>query len=793
MTWGHQTTKAQAAGSGVAHLVLLAGAVCSVLIAGTEDVWAIAVFLAAAGLALLIIRPVVRPAALPLFLIATFASLSLLAFLPQDCFSIPEWRRVLAELAAIPLADSVNPQPWLGWFWWWLLAGTCLLGVALLAGPLDTKALAHVLHASAFFVAVYAAISIFAMQSGWRYPFHGGAVFGFLPNRNHTATLLVVGAVISFGLMQWRLARGDKGAAAFAALCGAPSLAALLFFSTSRAGVVFLAVGLAVWATGAARSAAMRRRIFAAVAVLVVFAGVLFVVGGSIVRDRLATLWSEAVSVQMDDADKDVDFRQPIFRDAARMIADQPLSGSGLGQFRYVFPQYRVDSARAANVLHPESDWLMVAAETGIPSALVLAALLLWYGVACWKSRAVSGGMLRWTAASAVIAAALHGAIDVPWHRVSLGWFLLTIAASSVPSSGVAACAPGLLRTVFVAAGIAFIAAAGWIGHEKTSGRSPAPYQWPEISKKLQRLGEELRYEEAELVARAAVRRFPLTYESHYWLAGHLRAFADTGPDISAAVQAGRAVEPVLANVPAEQAVILQSVNADAAMEAWLLAAERAAAIATREDQEVLQRAGNYVDQAVAAFKGDARRQLELVRRLAYRPVLAAHWVTRAEQEAVAEFVPTITDVAKFLDALPSDLRGQVLLRWISLPDSARALDYMEQREVASPKGEFWPVLARHYAARGDLQSAVKRVALSCDIPLGELREGAPGLRGRIAGLLAQGNTVAARRMAAEAVWAQSPQKDHLAGALAYFASQNDWEMAWKAASRLVTATKNRQ
>ena len=792
MKTAREVTKGQVAGSGAANLLLLAGAAVSILIAGTEDVWAIAVFLAAAGSALLLVRPVARPAVLPLVLMAAFASLSLLAFLPQEYFLIPEWRRVLAEFAAIPLADSVNPQPWLGWFWWWLLAGSCVVGAVLLTGPLETKPLAHVLHAAALFVAVYAALSIFALQSGWRYPFHGGAVFGFLPNRNHTATLLVVGAVISFGLMQWRLSRGDRAAAVFAALCGAPSLAALLFFSTSRAGVVFLGVGLVFWAAGAARSAAMRRRIIGALAALVLFLGLLFVIGGSTVRDRLISLWTEVASVQMSEAEKDVDFRQPIFRDTAKMIADQPLSGSGLGQFRYVFPQYRVDSARAANVLHPESDWMMVAAETGIPSALVLAALLLWYGVACWKLRGVSGGMLRWTAASAVIAAALHGVIDVPWHRVSLGWFLLTIAASSVPSSGVAARAPGLLRLVFVASGIAFIAAAGWIGHEKVSGRSPAPYQWPEISKRLQTLGEELRYEEAELAAREALRRFPLNYEAHYWLAAHLRAFAGTAPDVSASVQAGRAVEPVLAKVPAEQAVILQPVNADAAMEAWLLAAERAAAIDAMEDREGLQGAGGYIAQAVAAFKGDARRQLGLARRLADRPVLVAHWVTRAEQEAVAEFLPTVTDAVKFLGALPSDLRSQVLSRWISVPDAARAVEFMEQREVGSPKGEYWPVLARHYAAQGDLPRAVQRVALSCDIPPGAPRNGDPGLRGEIAALVAQGNTVAARRVATEAVSAQSPEKDHLAGALAYFASQNDWEMAWKAASRLATATKNR-
>ncbi|MFM8720302.1 MAG: O-antigen ligase family protein, partial [Chthoniobacterales bacterium] len=685
------------------------------------------------------------------------------------------------------MADSVNPQPWLGWFWWWLLAATCLVGAALLTAPLETKPLALVLQAAALFVAIYASLSIFALQTGWKYPFHGGAVFGFLPNRNHTATLLVVGSVLSFGLMQWRLARGDKAAAAVAALCGAPSLAALLFFSTSRAGVVFLVVGLAVWAVGASRSPGMRKRILSAVLALIVFAGLLFVFGGSTVRDRLSLLWTEAVSVQLEGGGEDVDFRQPVFRDTTRMIRDFPLSGTGLGQFRYVFPQYRSDSARAANVLHPESDWLMVAAETGLPSALVLAALLVWFVFVCWRSRSASGGMLRWTAASAILAAALHGVIDVPWHRVSVGWFLLAIAASSVPSSGHSARVPGLSRFLFIVGGLAMIAAAGWIGHEKREGFDPAPYRWPQVSMELERLGNERNYEEAERAAQKAVRQFPLVYESYYWLAGHLRPFLGVKAEIDSAVSAARAVEPVLPKVAEEQAVILQPVDPDGALQAWVVAVNRATAIDAKEKRTNLSSAGNSIARSLAAFKDDQERQLQLARELADRPILAAHWINQADKDAAASFLPGIADEAQFLDALPPELRRQVLSRWISVPDSARAVAFMEQREAVSSGGEYWPVLARHYAARGDLPRAVRRVASSNDVSLDAPRSGDAGLRGEMADVSSQGNPVAARRMAKEAIDAKEADLEDLSAAMAYFASQNDWESAWKAASRLAT------
>lgn len=774
----------------VAQLLLLVGTAISVLIAGTEDALAVAVFLGAAGMAMFFVRPLFRPSMVPLVLLPLFCCLALAAFLPHEYFPMPEWRRLLAELGSVPLADSVSPQPWLGWFWWWLLAGTCFVFASLLTAPLETKPLALVLHGAALFVAVYASLAMFAFQTGWKYPFHGGAIFGFLPNRNHTATLLVVGSVLSFGLMQWRIARGDRFAAAFAALCGAPSLAALLFFSTSRAGVVFLIVGLCVWAIGASRSRDMRIRVLGAVAILAVFLGLLFIAGGSTVRDRLAGLWSETMSVQLEGGDKDVDFRQPVFRDTVRMIGDLPWSGAGMGQFRYVFPQYRKDSARAANVMHPESDWLMTAAESGIPSALVLLALLVWFVAVCWRSRSASGGMLRWTAASAVVAAALHGIIDVPWHRVSLGWFLLTVAASSVPCSGHPVRTPVMSRLMFVLGGLVLIAAAGWIAYENDQGRSPTPYAWPELSAEVQRLGAERRYDDGEVAAQKLVSAFPLRYESYYWQAGLLRAFEETGPEIEAAVNAGRAVEPVLAKVPAEQAVMLQPVDPDGAMEAWALAAERSAAIDEKEGRDEMPTAASYIDRAVTAFKGDNGRQLWFARRFGERPVLVAHWVTRADADAALTFLLGVADEKQFLDSLPPAQRQRVLARWITLSDAPRAVAFMEEREAMSPKGEYWPVLARYYASQGNLPGAVRRVASSCAITLQVPRVDDKGLRGEMAALIAQGNTVAARRLANDAVSAQKANPDDLAAAMAYFAAQGDWVSAWRAGSRLATEAK---
>jgi hypothetical protein len=55
------------------------------------------------------------------------------------------------------------------------------------------------------------------------------------------------------------------------------------------------------------------------------------------------------------------------------------------------------------------------------------------------------------------------------------------------------------------------------------------------------------------------------------------------------------------------------------------------------------------------------------------------------------------------------------------------------------------------------------------------------------------GNTAAVRRLLKESLEAEKPVPEQLAVAVAWYGAAGDWEMAWKAASRLATAAKNRQ
>jgi hypothetical protein len=132
-----------------------------------------------------------------------------------------------------------------------------------------------------------------------------------------------------------------------------------------------------------------------------------------------------------------------------------------------------------------------------------------------------------------------------------------------------------------------------------------------------------------------------------------------------------------------------------------------------------------------------------------------------------------------------------VLDRWIVLPSGAAAVAYMEARNGPSP-GAYWRQLAIYYAKAGDKVRAVGIVADAEGVALaGSVPDGA--FAQELAALQAQGNEVAVRRLVREALEAKEADLERLLVAMATYAAAGDWEMAWRAASRLVTAAKNRQ
>ena len=357
------------------------------------------------------------------------------AFLPMHWFSVPAWRHALESLPVVPLPSTVTPVPSQTGFWLALLTCTVLTGLFMLAQPVRSPTLLTLASAASLVCGVYAGLAIYAKRSGWHYPFSEDASFGFFPNRNHTATFLLTGGILAMGILGVTL-RGGRWV--YAVLAGGGltlCVAALLFYSASRGGVVFLLVGTLLWLAGLGRTH-RRGPVLVSCGAVLLAAGILFFSSGSVAQTRLTALVARSTEQAPAGGDKaanhssvaggdtPLDLRVLIYKDTLPLIRAFPLTGTGLGTFEMVFPQYRNASLSEMRSVHPESDWLMLAAEAGIPA--IGCVLIIFFLLARRLPPLAEHPFwpLRWGCVVAALAAILHGVVDVPAHHVSLGWWI---------------------------------------------------------------------------------------------------------------------------------------------------------------------------------------------------------------------------------------------------------------------------------------------------------------------------------------------------------------------------------
>jgi tetratricopeptide (TPR) repeat protein/O-antigen ligase len=166
-----------------------------------------------------------------------------------------------------------------------------------------------------------------------------------------------------------------------------------LFLTNARAGwvgmTVAFGVALLLWRPA-------DRRLYNAVAAI----AVLFVIGYSIAGwDRLNFFTSQ---------DPSLDFRREAWKAAVSMSADKPLAGHGPGRFPSFVAEYAserlstLSTAVRRSVHHPHNEFLLVAAERGLPSLLWLLAALGAAGLFLYRRHAV--WLLAGLAAATVVA-----------------------------------------------------------------------------------------------------------------------------------------------------------------------------------------------------------------------------------------------------------------------------------------------------------------------------------------------------------------------------------------------------
>lgn len=487
-----------------------------------------------AGLGLLWLIAPARRAPGRGFAVCAFGLLALgmLAWLPATWFATESWRRGL-ETVGVPLPVTLSPQPWLtaeallwlviGLAWMvWLLgqgwtAGTRVMIARILAGGMVLISLA----------ALVAWVSHFSIP-GWL----SERDFGPFPNRNHTGHVLALGGMLALGCA------ADAGrrerVKALPWLIGAGVILIALVVNYSRGGLLLFFGAIVLWAGLEAWQRKSWKTLAVGASLVLVLVSIVLVGGGAF-AGRFAGR-----------ADSQVAFRTFIWRDTLALIHASPWCGAGLGNFTALFPLFRNLSVNQQSVLHPESDWLWLAVETGwlgVATAVALAFIVLRGAFPF-----VSGSRrhLRGAAWAGAVAALLHAGIDVPGHRVGsafLALFVMVVArreegketeTSPRRASKTTAIASRLL-------GMAALGASAWF-----LSRIPDSAALAEL---LSRGG---RYPEAESAANRALVRAPLDWHA-YFTRGGARACQGRNIEALADFRRARTLEPHYAGVPFEE------------------------------------------------------------------------------------------------------------------------------------------------------------------------------------------------------------------------------------------------
>ncbi len=323
------------------------------------------------------------------------------------------WRGRFDE-AGFSLAWCSSPEPWVSMRAWLLLLGG-VVWAGWCAGQVWTNgARRAVCEGLAVGIGVIALVALAAPNGhvpGWP----NGIGLGPFENRNQSATLFAVGAFLALVCGEGRFRRLAGLRKRLGPLMGQGlvwmGLMAVYTLALARDGsrsgpLLFAGMTLA-WLLTARPPWRRKPETLGGWAVIGLLLGAFFLLTGRVVITRLAT-------------SNLMDFRIKIFSDSLGMIWDSPWTGSGLGCFGAVFPLYRHASIVQERVLHPESDWLWLVAETGLPGLLAMAGLAGWMGVRAWRGvRACGEGRaMRLAVCVACLGVLAHSFVDVPGHRL---------------------------------------------------------------------------------------------------------------------------------------------------------------------------------------------------------------------------------------------------------------------------------------------------------------------------------------------------------------------------------------
>ena len=607
---------------------------------------------------------------------------------------------------------QLSVEPLTSGFWALVLMASVFLGLFLLSSPPSDDRLRAVAPLMVAGCLAYGLLSLMIWKSGWVSPFwlkEAGSenTFGLFPNRNHTAGFLLTGAILAAGVLVDVLARGRIAPAILAAV-SLPVLASLLLAcSRSRAGLIFFVAGLVIWFAGLGKR---RPRwltvgsVFFAIVLVVLFA----TSGGPLLKRLLSTDPSEGGGGP----------RIEIAKDALGMISTAPLTGHGMGTFPLLYPWQAKHSLRyATTALHPESDWLLILHDDGIVAAvLALLALLFCFFRMPRGLDTSEVWPLRWALASAFLAEILHSVIDVPLHRVELGWWVLLLGGFSASGWLAKGSALRWQVVVFKLGGLLFLGLGCWLILSVVRIVSPPPpFESLQSREKILKLYGVVSYGEAGPVL-AECERLLAKYPFNTELAHQYATFLiqeKTDPDRSRALFAmERKLLPHDGDIVFQQGWILIDENPSETVSLWK------EALARQSSMDSLP--GNPVSRLTELFRSMMQVASEHPSMAGRMGVVASAfpstrlaWISNSSCP-VTELESAARDQA-FMAALTPSQRGRVYEAIWERGDRGVLRKILE---TSSSGPETLPIRARFLAESGKAEEACRLIVNAYAIPL---------------------------------------------------------------------------
>jgi hypothetical protein len=795
MASGQKNTPYPPFRSALVQVLLVLGAMAAVFLAGSARQGATGIFFVFSGMAMIVFAP---NRVVPLrywMLCAGILAASALSLLPQSWFPTPEWRLALLQYQAFPSLPWISLAPRETIYWMALLFGALLTGLFSLGHPVRSGVKVYVALLGLLACAGYAALAIYARTTGWEYPFFdkrgwSPPEFGFFPNRNHTAALLVTGSVLALGIIReaWSMRRP------FVFLLAVGSLGlcvySLLFYSISRGGVIFLVIGVLLWLVALGRTHRSLPLLVSSLAIAGTLVWIFLISEGEARNRTLEFLGVEdGTKVGLFAGD----LRSKIFLDTLHIIRDYPLTGTGLGTFGYVFPFYMQASIDEAMPIHPESDWLMLAAEAGIPALLFALALLALLIRDIFRLREGGGWPLRWGVVAAALAAMLHGFVDVPLHRIELGWWVLVLAGLAFgnpsPTQTEKSSAWLVQRLVFGIGGAVLLAGGSILIRSQWFHEHPfPPYRGKIVVEKIRKLNAEGRFQEAATLGHSELSLSPME-RGLYRELGYSEITGNGDPQVvDAAFAAERALNPVSAKIPYDQGTLWIRNDPARTAPLWGEALKKHARI---------EQGGGYANlvEYYRTLLSQARAHPPLFQSLGefatLSPDLQIVWMASSPNARMEDAIKDPT----FLKMLTPGQRRDFLISWFNRGAKSELEEFLR----ANPDWEdaAWPVRVRRMVAQKEYAAAIAAVGARYKIDLtlpvlssDALQSDEPplDLAARVAYFVAKGNSVTARRELAESAQSNQPEGLRLRCILALQAG--DAAKAWSAMDAYLRETK---